>query len=290
MREEYLSQEELSIIEESMEEALKPIETVYNPSKNEEVIKKIEEKIGYRDKRENYTDSNSFDNTQRNRKFFEIQPGKGSAKRETYWNTLFFLYNTKATREFAKKILDNKTIVLLGGGRSQLKQEFKEHDIIPRDIINVDPFVDNIEEAADPVILINAADKNFIEKMHLQGIDGADEIWAEFSVPAYLDDPEEIKQLMQNIDLLLVPGGTARIWPIKVSGEGENLDQIARKNALMDSIKDIIKTNKYEFILYESAGHSGLIFHKLAPSTKDLQNIQDQNQIKKTRDELFEMY
>ncbi|MFH1838548.1 MAG: hypothetical protein ABH808_03590 [Candidatus Kuenenbacteria bacterium] len=266
-----------------MTEAFKSQESVFNLLKNKEAIKKIEEKISYR--YYSLIESDFFNKTQRKRSFFKIYL-KGGQAIDTYWDTLFFPFNTKTTRVFAKKILNNKTIVLLGGGRSQLKKELQENDIIPHEIVNVDPFVKDIEEGADPVIPISASDVNFIEKMQQQGIQSADEIWAVYSVPAYLKDPKEIHQLIQNIDELLAPGGSARIWPIEVSGEGKEPELFARKNALIESIKNINEINKYEITLYESAGRPGFILYKLAPSEKELQKEKDQEKIRKIRKEL----
>lgn len=282
LKEENLPQDIVTMIKDITVEALKSQEHSANSFKNEDAISDIEGNIGYHDRGE-LTDSDSFEKTQRNRKFFEIQPGKGAAKRETYWNTLFFPYNTKATREFAKKILDDKTIVLLGGGHSQLKKELTENNIVPREIVNIDPFVENVEEGADRVISLSASDDNFIYRMSKEGIVGADEIWAEYSVPAYLEDPREIQRLIQNIDALLVEGGTARIWPLQVGGRGEEQERTARKDALVDSIKGMNATGKYEIILYKAAGRNGITLHKLAPSREELQKKDGEEEIKKVR-------
>jgi hypothetical protein len=274
-----------TMIENIMIEALDPQKNNFDLSKNEATIARIEKRISYHDKG-TLTDSASFDETERSRKFFEIQPGKGASKRETYWNTLFFTYNTKSTREFAQKILTNKNIVLLGGGRSRLGEELREHNIIPHQLVNADPFVENVEEGADTVIPLSASDENFIQKMHAQGIKSADEIWAEYSVPAYLENPKEIKQLFQNIHELLAPGGSARIWPIQVGGRGTESDLSARKNALMESLRDISSTQKYEIISYESAGRTGILLHKLMPSENDLQETEDKEKIQQAREKI----
>jgi hypothetical protein len=286
-QEERLPQDIISMIKNITVEALKPQESFVNSFKNEEVIKDIKGKIGYHDIGK-FADSDSFDKTQRGRKFFEIQPGekKGGAKRETYWNTLFFPYNTKATREFAKKILNDKTIVLLGGGRSQLKKELNENNITPREVVNVDPFVENVKEGADKVVPLSASENGFVDKVKKEGITGVDEIWAEYSVPAYLEDPKEIQQLIQNIDALLVEGGTARIWPIEVCGRGEDKDRVLRKDALLDSIKKINATGKYEIVLQESVGRNGLTLHKLPPSREKLQKKDDEEKIREIRNEI----
>lgn len=249
---------------------------------DEELIQQLQDSIGFHSKA-GLKDSNAFDTTERNRKFFEIQPGRGASKRETYWNTLFFPYNTEATRRLAKEQLNDKTIVLLGGGRSKLKKEFSAHGIAPKDIINVDPFVENVEEDADTVISLSASDSSFLEKMRGSGIGKVDEIWAEYSVPAYLEDPQDIKQLIHNIDGLLQEGGTARIWPLEVGGRGEESEKNARKDALQQSIQEIIKTEGYQVTLYDAAGRPGIILHKLAPTAEELQKREDQGKLRELR-------
>lgn len=285
LQEKDLPQDVLNMIENITIKALESQESFANSIKDEGAINDIEGSIGYHDRGE-LKDSDSFDKTQRSRKFFEIQPGKGAAKRETYWNTLFFPYNTPATRAFAKKTLDDKTIVLLGGGRSQLKKELAENNIVPREIVNVDPFVENVEEGADTVIPLSASDDNFIDKMREEGVTKADEIWAEYSVPAYLEDPKEIQLLIQNIDALLAEGGSARIWPLEVGGRGEDEDRTARRDALINSIKNIYATDKYEIIPYKAAGRPGIILRKLAPSKEELQKKDDQEKIREIREKL----
>jgi len=274
-----LPAEALKLIEDIMVKAKDKSSTVSPDSfNNAAVIKSIEQSIKYHQApiRNDLNNSFAFDKTQRNRKFFEIQPGKGDAKRETYWNTLFFPYNTKATRAFAKEFFDDKIIVLLGGGRSRIKEELKENKISPREVVNIDPFVENPESEADTVISISASDEHLIDKMREYGIEKADEIWAEFSVPAYIDSPKEIQQLIQNIDQLLAEDGSARIWPIKVKESGDESDSLARKTAFIESLKNLnIKTNKYEFILYEAAGRHGLIIHKLKNFEFDKKKLVD---------------
>ncbi|MEA1962860.1 MAG: hypothetical protein U9M94_01320 [Patescibacteria group bacterium] len=232
----------------------------------DEVLKTVSDSIGGHSKLQgDEFSSDSFDTTQRSRKFFEIQPGKGSAKRETYWNTLFFQYNTEETRGLAKGMLNGKEIILFGGGRSKLKKELEEYDIHPAHILNIDPFVENPEKDADHVISLNACSDNLIESLNIS----ADEIWAEYSVPSYVGDPQEIKQLIFNIDGLLKQGGTARIWPLDV-GRGTSDEQFeACKTALAESIRTICSDNKYEVSLYKSAGRNGLILYKKNTSIKN---------------------
>lgn len=274
------------MIANAMEESLKPQEAVLDSLKNEKVIEAVEAAVGFHNKGD-LADSASFDKTQRKRKFFEIQPGFGAAKRETYLNTLFVPYNTEATREFVRKTLDDKKIVLLGGGRSQLGLELRENNIAPREIVNVDPFVENPEAGADQVIPLSATAENFSEEMSARGVENADEIWAEYSVPAYLEDPAEISQLFKNIDALLAEGGSARIWPLEVGGSGDDSAKLERKNALVKSLKELNKTNKYDIALNEAPGRGGcLTLNKLKPSPLELQKREDQKAIQKIREEI----
>lgn len=267
IQEKDLPEDILNIIKNIIIEALKLQENVSNPLENKRIIELMGGVIGYHNISD-LSDSDSFDKkTMRNGSFFTPQP---KTRGETYWNTLFFPYNTKDTREFAKKILDNKTIVLFGGGRSRLKEELQKHNITSHKIINIDPFVENIEEGTDPVISLNVADENFIKKMREQGIESADEIWVKYSVPAYLKDPKEIYQFIQNIDRFLNFGGNARIWPIQVSEKRDkDWGWLERKNALIKSLENINETNKYKITLYNAggfynaAGFYGFILHKL---------------------------
>jgi len=152
-----------------------------------------------------------FERTARRRKLFEVEGSKGSGKRESYWNTLYFPYDTKDTRAAAKDIFDGKTVVLLGGGHSRLREEMEQNDISPREVVNVDPFVSDPEPGADTVVPVSASDTGFIEALRQRGIVEADEILAEYSVPAYLETADEIAQMLRNIDSLLAEGGFARI-------------------------------------------------------------------------------
>ena len=232
---------------------------------NTEEIEYIENHVGgfKHLKVEKPTNSADFDQTQRDRKFFDRQHGKGNSQYETYWNTLFFPYNTKETRDFAKETLDNKTIALLGGGRAKIGKELKEHGIKPEKIVNIDPFVENPESDADTVVPVNATDNKFMEKLGEHNIKKADEIWAEFSVPAYLETPEEITQLLKNIDSLLAENGNARIWPIVVGGTEGEQSFFNKKEALVQGLQDLDKTKKYKISYYNAANQTGVILHKL---------------------------
>lgn len=284
-QEKHLQPEILAAIESIARQAAQPDTELIDHANGTEIVGALRDRVGYHD-RGAITDSAAFDTTQRKRKFFDVQPGAGSAKRETYWNTLFFPYNTEATRKLAGEMLHNKTVVLLGGGRSELRGELQAQGIEPAQLVNVDPFVENVEPGADPVIPISASSSAFAETLAAQGITRADEIWAEYSVPAYLDDPVEIQQLIYNIDALLAPEGTARIWPIEVDGKGEDVDRATRAEALVKSIEHIVTGQRYEITLYSAAGREGLLLHKLPPLQSELRQQDDDTRIEEIRSQL----
>lgn len=254
-------------VQEAGRAAEAPIQV--DAARNEEALKRIEGKIGVHSvaAAEDPHDTNTFDKTQRNRMLFEIQPGRGSAKRETYWNTLVFAFNTAETRALAKKMLDGKSVLLLGGGRARLGEEMRHNEITPKDVLNADPFVENVESGADAVVPVSSADETLPARLQEQGMEQADEIWAEFSVPAYLDRPEEIIGMFQNMDTVLAAGGTARIWPLEVKrGTPEEVD--ARKEALQASLRELVKMGNYELITYEAAGRMGITLRKAEQQKK----------------------
>ncbi len=233
---------------------------------NSEALRSIEQSIGVNEKKA--TTEDEFERTQRKRRLFEIQPGKSSASRETYWNTLFFPYNTEATRGLARELLTDKTIVVLGGGHAHLKEEMLKNGIIPREVLNIDPFVSAPELGADPVVPVSATDVGLSEVLRGRGIEKADEIWAEYSVPAYLKDPSEITALFQNIDTLLAENGSARIWPLEVSTGSEEEIQL-RKTALMESLTNLCAGEKYELVKFDAAGRAGVFLRRMDEGTKE---------------------
>jgi hypothetical protein len=202
----------------------------------------------------------TFDETERRRRFFETRPGGRTAGRETYWNTLFFPYNTAATRSLAQDMLRDRTILLLGGGRARLGEELARYDITPARLLNVDPFVDQVEAGADPVIPVSAADAALAEKLNAL-VGQAAEIWAEYSVPAYLDSAAEIQRLFHNIDRLLAEGGHARIWPTAVkTGTPDEVND--RAAALMSSLEVLAGTGGYTITAFTAAGRPGFTLRK----------------------------
>lgn len=284
VKESDLSKEIITQIETVMLHASEKKEEWYDSAKNKQTLIEIENAISFHGKT-SLESSEDFDKTQRSRGFFEQKPGTGAASRETYWNTLFFPYNTESTREFAKQDLDEKTIVLLGGGRSELKQELSKYDIHPKEIINVDPFVEDVKEGADYVVHMSASDHGLVEKLKENGIENVDEVWAEYSVPAYLENPAEISQLLENIDTILAPGGSVRIWPLQVGGGGSDEEMSVRKEVFMESLRKLDE-KKYNIVTYKSVGREGIILKKYNKTKAELHQEIKKNRIDEVRSSL----
>jgi len=260
LKEEDFTVDEIALIDEIVLQAQMQCDS--SNANNELNLSLLSDLIAYHDRGE-LGSSMDFDTTQRSRMFFDIQYAKASAKRESYWNTLFFLFNTSSTRRLAKTMLDGKKILLFGGGRSKLNVELNNHNINPDFLLNVDPFVDNLEIDSDEVVSFSAADSKLPSVLNQKSVNQVDEIWAEFSVPAYLHETNKIKILFENIHALLAVGGNARIWPLKVSGVGESSICRARKQMLIESVRWICSQANYELNLFKSAGSWGMVLTKL---------------------------
>ena len=242
-----------------MNEARRESPSVVDQEANARIIESIERSLGTHEHEAKPKDEETYEKTERSRKMFE----RGDQKRgETYWNTLFFPHNTEATRAFAKEILDDKTVVLLGGGKARLKEEMEQGGIRPKEVLNIDPFVSEVEPGADTVISASATDERLPDILRERGIEKVDEIWAEYSVPAYLDNPDDIKRLFKNIDTLLTENGSARIWPTMLR-EGTDAENETRKAALTEALNELNTTGKYEITEFEGAGRPGFTLKKL---------------------------
>jgi len=261
--EEEYSPEEMGLIAHAIQEAGKETPTSATPD-NTAAIETIRESIGVQNK--NPKDEPGFDQTRRDRGFFGSGEGSGRHRHETYWTTLFFPYRTKSTLAFAKTILEGRTVVLLGGGGARLGEEMRQaHNINPASVLNIDPFVSQPAEGSDPVVSMSAADVRLVEKMRTTpGFKGVSEVWAVFSVPAYLQNPEDIKALFKNIDALLdAEGGHARIWPIEVQSSGTETEVEARKTALIEALRELDACGNYEISPFRTTASPGFTLRKL---------------------------
>ena len=151
-----------------------------------------------------------FDGTQRDRGMFKA--GGGAASHESYASELFAgAANPEIIRHIAEG-LDGKTILNLGGGNAKLANELRKHGARAH-ISNVEPYPSDralADPESDPIILENPAESGFFEKSGITP-HGIDEIWAVFSVPAYLGTPDEVTTLFDKVKTAHRPGGIARI-------------------------------------------------------------------------------
>lgn len=189
----------------------------------------------------------SFSETTQGRKFFYTGPEGGDDF--PYSESLFSLpispEKHPSVKEYYKKLLDNKNILLLGGGHS-IQDLLKDPDIKPNKVINTDPFLKyekfdknpqknyyNLDKKAD--------DPTLTDYFKEQGVK-ADEIWASYSVPLYLKNKEEITALFTNIKNILAENGTCRIYPLATTFNENRIDM---SEALKISLKDMIDTGEF---------------------------------------------
>lgn len=138
----------------------------------------------------------------------------------TYAAALFFTNeNSFELQEKLKFELEDKKILVLGGGNS-LTDLCSSKTIKPKKIVDIDPFriAESIEKGANKnydSFAYGAEDVDLTKKLSKFGT--FDEIWALYSVPHYLRTKKDIQSLFHNIEQLLAPRGTARIYPLTIN-------------------------------------------------------------------------
>lgn len=227
--------------------------------KNDQVFNKLIKKIWEANKDsagENDEKIDYYYNTNQTRDFFSYGRKYDA---HSYSSMMFGLpenfVDTKDGKEYIHNKIDNKTIFLFGGGDS-IKDLLKSEEFKPKKVINFDPFIK--EEAFDKnpngiyeSQMVSASDKKIREMSDKHEIPKADEVWATYSVPFYLDSREDIKELITNMSSVLNEGGNARISPIAVQStekDGENFE--TRKQALVDSIKSLLDRPDYNVTVF----------------------------------------
>jgi len=171
---------------------------------------------------------------------------------------------TEEGKEYLHNKLDNKTIFLFGGGDS-IKDLLKSEEFKPKKVINFDPFIkeETFDKNPNGIYesqMISASDKKIRELAEKNEIPKADEVWATYSVPFYLDSSKDIKELISNMSQVLSEGGNARISPIAVQSkekDGENFE--TRKHALIDSVKSLLDNPDYNVTIFNDT----LKIHKI---------------------------
>ncbi|MDD3284672.1 MAG: hypothetical protein PHZ07_03705 [Patescibacteria group bacterium] len=206
----------------------------------------------------------NFDDTGRERVFYKDAKinTKLSDRCAHYCSSMFFVpkINVQEQKEYIQSCVNGKNIYLLGGGYS-CQDLLSSTDFKPKSITNIDPFVD--EEKISEIIKnskvqynllkIDASSENLVEELKNRGIGKADEIWASFSVPMYLDDENQIKLLFDNISLLLNKNGKCRIYPIQLA-KTNGSDFESRVSAIKESLQKIVDTKKFNINIFKMAG------------------------------------
>lgn len=185
----------------------------------------------------------SCENLNTERSFF----GTSKNMDTPYVQSLFLIGGSyEAVKEYVYYKINGKKVSLLGGGNS-IADLLSDENIHPSVVINIDPYITSEKsdkEKSYPYVSlpIKAEDSGaVISAMQERQIDGFDEVWASYSVPYYLENPDEIKNLFTTIKSMLLEGGTARIVPLKIKDNGTN-DGV---NELINQVKIILDSPEY---------------------------------------------
>lgn len=179
-----------------------------------------------------------YDLTQRDRKMFEAG-ATGASKHESYATELFAGSLGPEIIDHIVENLDGKVVFNLGGGNSKISEELAVHGA-QTEVINVEPYASdkakNPNEGYDHLLEVNPAKADFFEKSELPE-HSADEIWAVYSVPAYLGTAEEVTNLFDNITALIKPGGVVRISHLGIVGASEGDPRITALTNQLENAK-----------------------------------------------------
>ena len=205
----------------------------------------------------------AFDKTQRDRKMFEGGSG-GANKHESYATELFAGTLSPEVVEHIAKKLDGKVVFNLGGGNSRIGAELAEHGASTT-VLNIEPYPsdkakDGQDKGYDHLVEANPARADFFADTEIPA-HSADEVWAVFSVPAYLGTPEEVSALFNNISTMLKPGGKARISHLGVVGAAEG---DPRLSVLMNELE---KAKDDGYLLETTKTSRGITLLLTAPET-----------------------
>lgn len=206
----------------------------FTKEKGEQELEKLSARVTFasNEAKEDGEGSVSFEHTNRSRWFYGFAEGTDDIP---YSQLLFGVHcdpelADDSALSYFKALLDDKNILMLGGGKSATDLIVgvcgdPTVDPVPSKIINTDisfagitdePLVQEKIDAGTYVKKIARAEnpeeiKAVLTELEL---DGVDEIWASYSVPYYLKTPEEIEGLFETIQQSLRVGGTARISPV----------------------------------------------------------------------------
>jgi len=214
---------------------------------------------------------NYYNNTNQERDFFSYNRKTNDAY--SYVSMMFALpeafTETEEGKEYLHSQLDNRTIFLFGGGDS-IKDLLKSDEFKAKKVINFDPFIkeESVDKNPNGIYeskMISASDKKVREMTDKNEIPKADEVWATYSVPFYLDSSNDIKELITNMSEVLNEGGNARISPIAVQSSEKDTENFeTRKKALVDSVKSLLDSPDYNVTIFNDT----LKIHKIKKEIK----------------------
>lgn len=222
----------------------------------------------------NEEDGTGFEHTNRSRRVF----GKTRGYDNIPYQQSLFCVGTESDVAFnyIRSCIHDKNIMVLGGGISMndlLFQSFRKSrtdipEIKPRLVVNIDPFLRHEQKdknkhisyisvpssASDPIKVKEGMMESRVQDVTF------DEIWASYSVPYYLDTPEEIEGLFEVITSYLADGGIARIFPLSVGDNSETADSYSE---LVRQIEALNNTNMYNVYSTTNSIGTTLFIRKL---------------------------
>ncbi len=183
----------------------------------------------------------TFRKTLHKRMFFNTPSRKGGLIRNLF---LVSTFHTPEMAEYMKRRLNNKTIVLVGGGDS-CEDLVEDHFFSPKQFINIDPYIEpRIKDDQMPNaykhIHKGIEDETILEDVGMQKVD---EIWATFSVPMYSKKKEDIEKSFKHMVDMLSVGGTLRIYPLSVGAEeGTPVGESSLSDSLYHELNEVVES------------------------------------------------
>ncbi|MCF7833733.1 MAG: hypothetical protein K9L98_00430 [Candidatus Pacebacteria bacterium] len=229
----------------------------FSAIKNDETLKLLKKRVASSSRDSAEKDGvEYYSKTNQTREFFA--DGRKSDS-YSYVSMMFGLLNNFSTTDLGKKYIhekiDNKTIFLFGGGDS-VRDLLNSEEFKPNKILNFDPFLEkeDLNKNQNGIYEsypISASNENIKIMVEKEVIPQADEVWATYSVPFYLDSAEDIKKLIKNMASIIREGGNARISPIAVQNKDKEGDTFeTRKKALMEAIQDLLNDPKFNVVVF----------------------------------------
>lgn len=184
----------------------------------------------------------TFRKTLHQRMFFNTPSRKGGGLIRNLF--LVSTFHTPEMTEYMERRLNDKTIVLVGGGNS-CEDLVEDHSFSPKKFINIDPFIEpriKDEKTLNAYRHIHKGieDENILEDV---GVQQVDEIWATFSVPIYSRTKEDIQKSFKHMVDMLSVGGTLRIYPLSVGPEeGTPANKALLSDSLYHTLDEVVES------------------------------------------------